>query len=179
VKKYLWIITGVLSLVIAAPSKALAANSQTFNVTISIAASADITVVQGGPIDFGVKGAGSSAVASSAVIIKNTGSGSNQTYSLNLLNPSGWTAVNTVPGFDQYRLSASFDNAGTGIVWGDNDVLTTASVPASATQFAGNQTGLAVPYNAERKIWLKIEAPSGTSSPSQKNIQVVLSATVD
>lgn len=177
-KKYLWLTAGVISLMMLVSTSAFAANTAAFNVTISIAASADITV-QGGPIDFGVQGAGSSAVASSAIIIKNSGSGSSQTYSLNLINPLGWTAVSSVPGFDQYRLSAAFDSDGAGITWGDNCVLTTASVPASATRFSGDQSGSAVAYNAERKLWLSIDAPSGTSSPSQKTIQVALVATVD
>lgn len=178
-KKYLWLTAGVISLMMLVSTKAFAANTATFNVTISIAASADITIIEGGPIDFGVQGAGNSAISSSPIIIKNSGSGSNQTYSLNLINPSGWTAVGSVPGFDQYRLSAAFDSDGAGITWGDNCVLTTSSIPASVTQFAGDQTGSAVAYNAERKLWLSIDAPSGTSSPSQKTIQVALVATVD
>ena len=177
-KKYLWIIIGVLSLLTAISSLAFAANSANFNVTVSIAASADITVT-GGPVDFGVKNTNSSASSTSAIVIKNTGSGSAQTYSLKLTDPSGWTAVTTAPEFDQYRLSAAFDSAGTDIMWATTHALTSASVAASATQFAGNQTGAAVAYNVERKLWLKIETPNGTSSPSQKTIAVTLTTTVD
>lgn len=177
-KKYLWIMIGVMALMTAISAPAFAANTASFNVTISIAAAADITVVQGGPVDFGVKNTNSSAVAANPIIVKNTGSGSTQTYSLNLTDPSDWTSVTTAPGFDQYRLSAAFDSAGTSITWGANQALTPTSVAASATQFAGNQTGAAVPYNDERKIWLKIETPTGTSSPSAKTIAVTLTATV-
>ena len=177
-KKYLWVMIGVLSLLTAISSPAFAANSANFNVTVSIAASADITVT-GGPVDFGIKNTNSSAVSTSAIVVKNTGSGSAITYSLKLTNPSVWTAVSAAPGFDQYRLSAAFDSAGTGITWAATHALTTASVEASATQFAGNQTGEAVAYNAERKLWLKMETPNGTSSPSAKTIAVTLTATVD
>ncbi len=178
-KKYLWIIIGVMSLMMAVSVPAFAANTASFNVTISIAAAADITVVTGGPVDFGVKNANSSAVATNPITIKNTGSGSTQTYSIKLTDPSGWTAVTTAPAFDQYRLSAAFDSAGTGITWGVTHAITASSVAASATQFAGNQTGTGVAYNADRKIWLKIETPNGTSSPAQKTIAVTLTATVD
>ena len=177
-KKYLGIMIGVMSLIMAISAPAFAASTANFNVTISIAAAADITVVTGGPIDFGVKSTNSSAISTSAIVVKNTGSGSAQTYSLNLTDPLIWKAVTAAPGFDQYRLSAAFDGVGTGITWGVNNALTGISVAASATQFAGNQTGVAVPYNDQRSIWFKIETPNGTSSPTQKTIAVTLSATV-
>ncbi len=178
-KKYLWIIIGVMSLMTAISAPAFAANTANFNVTISIAAAADITVVAGGPVDFGTKNTNSSAVSTAPITIKNTGSGSNQTYSLNLTDPTVWKSVTAAPGFDQYRLSAAFDSAGTSITWGTNQALTTTSVAASATQFAGNQTGAAVPYNDQRSIWLKMETPNGTSSPSAKTIAVTITATPD
>ena len=178
-KKYLWIIIGVMSIMMAVSVPAFAANTANFNVTVSIAASADITVVTGGPIDFGVKSTNSSAVSTSAIVIKNTGSGSAETYSLNLTDPTVWKSVATAPGFDQYRLSAAFDSAGTSITWGATQALSTTAVAASATQFAGNQTGANVPYNDQRSIWLKMETPNGTSSPTQKTIAVTISATPD
>lgn len=178
-KKYLWMIIGAMPLIMAISTPVFAANTANFNVTISIAASADITVVNGGPVDFGVKNTNDFAVATNPIIVKNTGSGSTQTYSLKLTNPSVWTAVTTVPAFDQYRLSAAFASASAAVTWGATQALTGTSVAASATQFAGDQTGSAVPYNDERKIWLKIETPTGTSSPSEKTIAVTLTATVD
>ena len=178
-KKWLGTIISAVVVVGVFSTGAFAANTASFNVTISIAAAADITVVAGGPVDFGVKSVNSSAVSTAPVTIKNTGSGSTETYSLNLTDPTVWKSVITAPGFDQYRLSAAFDNAGTGITWGANQALTTTSVAASATQFAGNQSGLAVPYNSQVSIWLKMETPTGTSSPSQKTIAVTITATVD
>lgn len=178
-KRYLWVMIGMVLLMTAISAPAFAANPATFNVTISIAESADITVVQGGPVSFGVKNINDSAVSAAAIIIKNSGSGSAQTYSLKLTDPSDWTAVTTAPGFNEYRLSGAFDSVGTVSTWGAAHALTTTSVPASVTQFAGNQTGLSVPYGEERKLWLKIETPAGTSSPSAKTIQVGITATVD
>ncbi|MDD3906379.1 MAG: hypothetical protein PHS46_07655 [Candidatus Omnitrophica bacterium] len=177
-KKYLWMAIGAIALLTVVSAPAFAANSASFNVTISIATSADI-MVTGGPIDFGIKGANSSAVSSNAIVVKNTGSGSTETYSLSLSDPSGWTSVTTAPDFDKYRLSAAFATTADVVTWGTANALTTVSTPASTTQFAGDKTGSAVPYNEERSIWLKIETPTGTSSPSQKTIAVTLSATVD
>ena len=178
-KKWIAVVIGAVVMVGICSTGAFAANTANFNVTVSIAASADITVTAGGPVDFGVKSTNSSAVSSSAIVIKNTGSGSAQTYSLNLTDPLVWRSVTTVPGVDQYRLSAAFDSAGTGVTWGTSQALTTTSVAASATQFAGNQTGLNVAYNDSRSIWLKMETPSSTSSTSQKTIGVTITATPD
>lgn len=177
-KKFLWVVIGAVSLTMIS-TPVFAVNPVTFDVKISIAVSADITVVQGGPIDFGIKDINSSAVAANPIIIKNGGSGSSQTYWLKLTNPDTWTAVTSAPGFDQYRLSAAFDNAGTGIAWSGVHALTAESIASSLTQFAGNQTGKSVGYDEERKLWLKIETPTGTSSPGNKTIQVSISAVVD
>jgi len=156
-----------------------AANPATFVVTVSIAAEANIEVVQGGPIDFGVMRTGASAVSSSAIVIKNSGSGANQTYSLALTNPAGWTAVTATPGVDQYRLSCAFDSDGN-VTWNPaNHALTTSSIASTTTRFAGDETGTGVPYNAIRHLYLKMETPSSTSSPSKKSIQVTISASVD
>ena len=178
-KKYLWIIIGVMSLMMAISVPAFAANTANINVTISISASADITVT-GGSIDFGMKSINSPVISGSAIVIKNTGSGSAETYSLNLTEPAVWKSVTaTAPGFDQYRLSAAFATTGTAVTWVTSQALTTTPVAASATQFAGDQTGLSVAYNDSRNLWLKLETPNGTSSPAQKTIAVTITATPD
>lgn len=179
-KKYLWMIIGAISLMMAVSAPAFAATTANINVTISISASADITVTPAGPIDFGIKGINSSAISASAIVIKNTGSGSAETYSLSLTDPLvAWKSVTTTPGFDQYRLSAAFATTGTAITWVTSQALTTTPVAASATQFAGDQTGLSVAYNDSRNLWLKLETPNGTSSPAQKTIAVTITATPD
>lgn len=177
-KKWLGIIIGAVVIIAVSSVGAFAGNSATINVTVSIAQSASISVT-GGPVDFGTMNIGGSAVSSSAVVIKNNGSGGNETYSLSLISPSGWTAVTTAPALDQYRLSSAFDATGT-VTWNPtNHALTISSQASSATKFAGSETGTAVPYNADRHLYLKLETPSATSSSGSKTIQIVVTASVD
>jgi len=177
-KKYLGVMICVAAFMIFVSASAFAGNPESFNVTVSISTAASITVT-GGPVSFGTMSTGSSLVSSSPVTVKNTGSGSSQTYSLSLSNPAGWSAVTTTPGFNEYRLSGAFDADGT-LTWDlANHALTTSSVASSAAKFAGDETGIGVPYNADRHLYLKMETPSGTSSPSQKTIQVTITAAID
>ncbi|MCX5713239.1 MAG: hypothetical protein NT033_00155 [Candidatus Omnitrophica bacterium] len=177
-KKWLGIIISAVMAVAVSYAVAFAANSATINVTVSIAQKASISVT-GGPVDFGAMKIGGSSVSSSAVVVKNNGSGGNETYSLSLINPSGWTAVTAAPGVDQYRLSSAFDATGT-VTWNPtNHALTTSSLPSTAAKFAGSETGTAVLYNADRHLYLKLETPSATLSSGSKTIQIVIMASVD
>lgn len=179
IKIYLLVGISVVMLMMAFSTAALAENPAMFVVTVSIATEASIDVIQGGPIDFGVMSTGDAAVSGSAVIIRNSGSGGNQTYSLALANPASWTAVTTTPGADEYRLSGAFDSDGV-LSWNPvNHALTTSSVASTGTKFAGDETGTAVPHNADRNLYLKMETPSATSSASEKSIQVTVTASVD
>ncbi|MDD5174141.1 MAG: hypothetical protein PHV48_04880 [Candidatus Omnitrophica bacterium] len=176
--KWLGIVISAVVVVAVSSVGAFADNSATINVTVSIAQEASISVT-GGPVDFGTMKIGDSAVSTSAVVIKNDGSGSNQTYSLLLINPSGWTAVTTEPGVDQYRLSSAFDATGN-VIWNPaNHALTTSSQISTVTKFAGSETGTAVPYSADRHLYLKLETPSATSSSGSKTMQIVVTASVD
>ena len=177
-KKWLGIIISAVMVVAVSSAGAFAANSATINVTVSIAQEASISVT-GVPVDFGAMKIGGSAVSASAVVVKNNGSGGNQTYSLSLINPSGWTAVTTAPEVDQYRLSSAFDATGA-VTWNPtNHALTTSSQASTATKFSGSETGTAVPYNADRHLYLKLETPSATSLSGSKTIQIVVTASVD
>lgn len=178
-KRHLFTIISVMTLVMGVSTSALAENPATFMVTVSIAAEANIDVIQGGPIVFGIMNTGDSEISDSAIVIRNSGSGGNQTYSLALTNPAVWTAVTTTPGMDEYRLSAAFDSDGN-LTWNPaNHALTTSSVASTATKFAGDETGRGVPYNAIRHLYTKMETPSMTSSASEKSIQVTITASVD
>ncbi|MFC1624617.1 hypothetical protein ACFL28_04825 [Candidatus Omnitrophota bacterium] len=178
-EKHLRTIIATAVLILALSSTAGAGESETFDVTVSITASASISVT-GGPINFGTMGVGSTDVSSSAITVTNDGSGSDQTYSVALVDPSGWTAVTAAPGFDEYRLSAAFDADGASITWSPtNHALTTTSTASSASKFAGDQSGTAVPYNETRSLYLQLETPSATASPSAKTIQVSITASVD
>ena len=176
-KNLLMIIISVM-IVMAFCGSAFAANSATINVTVSIAQEASISVT-GGSVDFGAMKIGGSSVSTLAVIVQNNGLGGNQTYSLSLINPSDWTAVTTVPGVDQYRLSSAFDATGT-VTWNPtNHALSASSQASTATKFAGSETGIAVPFNAARHLYLKLETPSATSSSGSKTMQILVTASVD
>src|SRR3990170_6374561 len=83
-----------------------AANPATINVTVTIQ---NLSVSATGPIAFGTVTAGSATVNSTASTVTNDGNVT-ETYSLNLANPAGWTAVQTTPGAEEYALSAQFNS---------------------------------------------------------------------
>jgi len=123
--------------------------------------------------------AGSATVSASAVTITNNGSGVDETYSLSLSNPSGWTASQTAPGVETYVLNAAFSNVVGGIIWSEtNHALFTSAVVCSASKFAGDQTGVGVPYNATRKLWFQFKAPTATTVGIEQDIVVTVTAQV-
>ena len=176
--RYLLMVIAAVMMVVLLSTTAFAGNSATINVTVSIAAQASISVT-GGPVDFGTMSIGASSVSTAPVVVKNNGSGGNETYSISLIDPSGWTSVVTAPGAEQYRLSCAFDADGS-LTWNPtNNALTTTTQASTATKFAGDETGLHVPYNADRHLYFKMETPSSTTSTTGKTIQVVIVAAVD
>ena len=69
-----------------------------------------------------------------------------------------------------------FNTTGGGTFVPADHGLTTSSVASSGTQFAGDQTGVAVAAAATRSLWLKFEAPSSTSVATQQSITVTVTA---
>ncbi len=151
-----------------------AANPATINVTVTIQ---NLSVSADGPIALGTVLLGSSTVAADSSHVINDGNIS-ETFSLNLANPAGWTAVQAAPGADEYVLSAQFNaTSPTAISFTyANHALTTSSVAASGTKFAGDQTGLSVAASGVRYLWFKFEAPSSTATYTQQTIVVTLTA---
>lgn len=178
-KKKLLLTFGILATGLFFTLPTFAAVSEIFEVQVSIAAAASISL-SGGPINFGTMSVNTSSVSTNAVTIKNNGTGSNQTYSLSITNPTGWTAVtDTAPGFNQYRMFAAFDGDGT-IEWNNaNHSVSTSPTAASATKFKGDQTGTGVSWDQERKLYVKLETPQATNSQGVKAIPVTVTATVD
>ena len=172
-------LVAAFALVLSGTLPAFAGNSETVQVTVTIASAADITVLSGVPVNFGVMNVNDEKVSGVPVVIKNSGSGINQTYSLQLTGATGWTPVITEPGVDQYRLSAAFDADGNGITWAPaNHALTATSVAASATKFAGDETGTGVAYGIESYLYLRMETPERTDKINQSDT-VTVTATVD
>lgn len=159
-----------------AVSKIEAAQSDSVAVKVTITPSISVSVTET-ELLLGSLAAGATKVSTSAVTVTNDGSGVNETYSVNLADPSGWTASQTAAGVETYVLDAAFDADGTGITWSEtNHALSTTPAASSATKFAGDQTGLSVPYNAARKLWFQFKAPTATSVSAEQNIAVTVTA---
>lgn len=155
-------------------SSVKAANPATINVTVTIQ---NLSVNASGPIAFGTVVAASVTVSSDSSHVVNDGNVT-ETYSLNLTNPGGWTALQAAPGSEQYCLSAQFNSAqpAGGSFTYANHALSTTSTASSGTKFAGDQTGLSVPVSGERYLWFKFEAPSSTSVTTEQTIVVTVTA---
>ena len=155
-------------------TQAGAANPSTVNVTVTIQS---LSVSTSGPIAFGTVVAGSATVASDSSHVVNDGNVT-ETYSISLTDPGGWTAVQASPGAEEYVLSVMFNAtqpASGGFAYADH-ALTTSSVASSATQFAGDQTGLSVAASGIRYLWFKFEAPSSTTVTTEQTIVVTVTA---
>jgi hypothetical protein len=174
-KKLLICIVCVLSLALGA-SVALAAQSDsvTLKVRVTPAISVNITETE---LLLGDLAAGGIKTSATGVTVTNNGSGVNETYSVSLTNPSAWTADQTAAGVEKFVLNAAFDADGGGIVW-DNakHALSTTPVASTATKFAGDQTGISVPYNETRKLWFQFKAPTATTSGAEQSIVVTVTA---
>lgn len=172
--KYFVIICCILLLLSIDLSSALAANPANINATVTIQ---NLSVNATGPMGFGTVVAGSATVSTAASTVTNDGNVT-ETYSLNLTNPGGWTAVQATPADEQYCLSARFNTTqpASGTFTYADHALSTTSTACSATEFAGDQTGLSVPATQTRSLWLKFEAPSSTTVTTQQTIVVTITA---
>jgi hypothetical protein len=163
-----------LILLAFAISTAEAANPATITVTVTIQ---NLSVSTTGPVAFGTVVASSATVATDSSRVINSGNVA-ETYSLNLTDPSGWTAVQAAPGSEQYALSARLNS--TRPVVGDftyaNHALRTTPDACTVTKFAGDQTGVSVAAGAARNLWLKFEAPVSTSVTTEQTIVVTVTA---
>lgn len=177
--KRLLIIFSIIAMELCITTNVFAADTGTFNVKVSILSVANIAVA-GGPIDFGTLQVATSSNSTNAVIVTNDGSGCNETYSISLVDPTNWTAVTTAPDINKYRLYAAFDSDGNDITWDPaKHAISAAPKTATSTVLAGDQTGTGVPYNEARKVYLKLETPTKSTTKDQQNIQVIVTATVD
>lgn len=156
--------------------KAEAAQSDSLAVKVTVAPSISVSITED-TLSLGSVSAGGTKVSAAAVTVINDGSGVNETYSLSLTNPTGWTASQTAAGAEVYVLNAAFSNAVSGITWDvANHALSNSAVVCSATKFAGDQTGVSVPYNATRKLWFQFKAPTATTVGTEQSIVVTITA---
>ena len=152
--------------------------SQSETVTVKVTVSAAISIsISDSAVSLGSVSAGSTKASTAAVTVTNNGSGINETYSLSLANPSGWTASQTAAGADTYVLCAAFSNLDTGIIWGlTNHALSITPVACSATKFSGDQNGVSVLYNSTRKLWFQFKSPTASSVSTEQGIVVTITA---
>ena len=169
------IVMGMLGL-FGLVSSASAAQTDSIAVKVTIAPSISVSITEDS-LALGSLAAGAVKVSASPVTVTNDGSGVNETYSLSLANPSGWTASQTAAGVETYVLSAAFSNAVSGTSWDvANHALSTTPVACSASKFAGDQTGVGVPYSGARKLWFQFKAPTSTTIGTEQSITVIVTA---
>jgi len=167
---------------LAAP-KAEADNPVNFNVTVNVVHTLSVSYEVADVTDYATLDAnigGAAVETAGGITITNDGSGANETYSLSLANPGGWTASDTAAGADTYVLNAAFDSTDGPTAWNvANHTLTTSPVASGDTggKFAGDdQTGLNVPYDATRELWFQLIPPTSTTQTGTKSITITITA---
>lgn len=181
-KGFIGLVVVVISMALLslAVPKAEAANPVSFDITVTVVHTLSVEYDSGDVTTYASLNAnigGATVETTGGITITNNGSGLNETYSLNLTEPSGWTSSTTAAGVDTYVLNAAFDADGTGITWlAANHALTTSPVASDATKFAGDQTGLSVLYNAERELWFQLVPPTSTTQTGTKSISITITA---
>ncbi len=163
----------LLAMTLAGP--AFAANPATITVTVTIQ---NLSVSTSGSIAFGTVLSASQTVSGTSSTVTNDGNAT-ETYSLNLTNPTTWTAVQAAPTIaEDYALLAIFNSTAplaTAFSYA-NHALSTSAIASSATKFAGDQTGLSVVASGTRKLWFRFNAPTSTAVTTQQSITVTLTA---
>jgi hypothetical protein len=155
-------------------STAQAINPATITVTVTIQ---NLSVAATGPIAFGTVATGSITASTDSSEVTNDGNIS-ETYSLDVSEPAGWTAVQAATGVDQFCLHAQFNSTPptpASFTYA-NHALTTSSVAASGTKFAGDQDGESVAASGVVYLWLKFEAPATSTLFTQQSITVTITA---
>lgn len=157
--KKLLIAATIAALIFSSAGIGYAATSGIVNVTVTITKTVSISIA-GGPIDFGTLGVGQTAVASSAITVTNDGSGADETLTLSVTDPAGWT--HGTPAENIYRLNFQFAE----------------NKPASddANWKASGDVSETVTYNVSKKLWIKFETPTATNITSQQTIPVTITA---
>ena len=154
--------------------KAEAAQSGSVAVKVTVTPSISVNIAETN-LSFGSVAAGSTSVSTGAVTVTNDGSGVNETYSLSLGDPAGWTASQIAAGVETYILNAAFSSVASGISWDvTKHALSTTPVACIATKFNGDQTGVSVPYNGIRNLWFQFKAPTATAVTTEQNIAVTI-----
>ena len=130
-----------------------------------------------GSVDFGTLQLGDEVVSAEALTVTNTGT-ITETFSLLLLDPSGWTAVQVNPGDETYVLNAMFNTTkplSLSFVE-SNHALSTIPQQCTANKFAGDETGAGVSSADSRLLWFEFRAPTMTTIVDPQTIRLVITA---
>lgn len=158
-KRFLSIIVAAIFVFSAA---AIGYADTTADVDILVTIQKTISIeVGGGPIDFGSVGIDQTVVSSGSITIRNNGSGADETITLSVASPSGWTLVplGTTPRVEQYALGFQFSVDGLGPTWDDPGVVSKV-----------------IPYDVTENLWVKFESPTVTNKTVQQTIQLTINA---
>lgn len=150
--------------------------STTVTVTVS---NYTVSVNVTGSVNLGALIVNATGYSSAAVAVQNSGN-VKESFWLSLTNPSGWTSGSSA-GDNQFVLLGAFDAAGgASFPWSvTNNVISTTPSKATATRFAGSQSGLGVDIGASRNLWFAFGAPTHTSVTSAQVIPVTITASIE
>ncbi|MDD5354895.1 MAG: fibronectin type III domain-containing protein, partial [bacterium] len=139
------------------------------NVVFVIARTAGIGITVEGTIDLGLMMSGETKIGTEPIIVTNIG-GEPVTLTLNLEDPPGWQAAPT-PGMNQYALLGAFGSTSGAVIWNvNNHLLTAHGIKCTNAIYAGDQNGVGVAVNAQRKLWLRLTTPLGIDVGTEKQI---------
>ncbi len=128
------------------------------NVCYALARDSGLGILVNGIVDLGIMSAGETK-SGGPITVTNIG-GMPMTASLSITNPPGWTADSDNSAKNHYILLGAFASSENSFLWDvAAQVLTTESVKCTSTRFAGDQTGVAVPLDAVRNLWIRFTAP--------------------
>lgn len=156
---------------------ASAANFASASVKVTLTGTLSMSIVGSTFTTLSAVAPGGSAIATSSITVLNDSAGIVETFTLKSFDSTPWTLVNT-PGFNQFAMQAVFNTvapAEATFVVGD-DSLTTADKVSTATVFAGNQSGAAVPPGQARGLWVRFQAPTSTTSFGSRELTISIVA---
>lgn len=155
-KKFLLVIA-VIAAVFSNAAVAFAGPEEGVDIYVTIDKEVSIEI-GGGPLDLGRMGIGGTKISASPITVKNNGSGANETITLSVTNPAGWTRGE--PAAEQYKISFEFTTF--------DAVEPTGAWVTSVSEV--------IPYDGTKKLWVKFEAPTSTTVTTQQTIKLLISA---
>ncbi|MBA3065917.1 hypothetical protein KJ633_05475 [bacterium] len=113
-----------------------------------------------------------------SISVQNTGN-VNEDFILSCANSGSWNVTSSTPGANnEFRLMALFNSIEPSSVDYDVnlDTMTTTSLTASVTRYAGDQSGNNVPQNETRGVWVSFCAPTETPVGTEQSITITIDA---